>query len=228
MPYCARKHQLQYALAYHIYNRSNARMTVFHTDSDCRYFMELLREYVKTFNLNLYHWVIMPNHYHLLLELEQPEQISKVMAGLNRSYTCYYHRVYQTAGFLWQGRFKCQPVQKEGYLFACGRYIERNPVRADIVSKAQEYAYSSAGFYCAGKADGLTTEDPIFSTFGPDMRARMIRYARFLRAFDAGGKSSFANFSEPQGSEEFISKLIKENGRYLPKRRGRPRQRIVS
>ena len=227
MPYCARKHQLEQSLVYHAYNRSNARVAVFHSDGDYHYFIRLLKEYAKRFGSKVYHWVVMPNHYHLLMELEKPENISKLMAGLNRTYTCYYHRNYATAGFLWQGRFKLQPVQKEEYLTACGRYIERNPVKANIVSEAKSYPYSSAQFYCLGGKDELTQKNPLFDGFGRNEIERQVAYTEFLRNFDSEQELSFDNLEQPVGSKEFVRRLILENGRYLPKRRGRPRSGIV-
>lgn len=224
MPYYARKHQVQNSLVYHAYNRSNARVEIFHNDDDYRYFINLLISYSREFDSKVYHWVIMPNHYHLLLELVQPEIISRYMAGLNRSYACYHHRSYHTAGFLWQGRFKLQPVQKQGYLIACGRYIERNPVRAQIVNKAQDYPYSSAQYYCLGKIDNLTTEAPCYPDFGADIDQRRASYSEFLQDFDETQDRSFSNMESPQGSVEFVRRLIKENGRYFPKRRGRPKK----
>lgn len=95
----------------------------------------------------------MSNHYHLLLELDDPCLLSGFMAGFNRAYTHYYHKVNKSSGLLWQGRFKSQPVQKENYMLVCGRYIERNPVVANIVSEAVDYTYSSAKFYCSGIFD---------------------------------------------------------------------------
>ncbi|MCK5493305.1 MAG: hypothetical protein KAJ14_09360 [Candidatus Omnitrophica bacterium] len=62
--------------------------------------------------LRVYHWLIMSNHY----QLDEPERISSVMARIGRSYACYHHRKYKSAGYLWQGRFKSQPIQKELYL----------------------------------------------------------------------------------------------------------------
>ena len=227
MPYCARKHQLQNSLVYHVYNRSNARVAIFNSGDDYLYFIKLLIEYAARFKVNIYHWVIMPNHYHLLLELEESAKLSKFMAGLNRAYTCYHHRVYFTAGFLWQGRFKLKPIEKEQYLLACGRYIERNPVRAGMVCEAKDYSYSSAKFYCLGQADNLTKEDPCFKEFGQDIVQQRKSYAEFLLNFDTEQENYFADLNKPLGSKEFISKLVKENGRYVPKRRGRPRERIV-
>jgi putative transposase len=228
MPTYARKHQLNASLIYHIYNRSNGRIPIFKGKEDFCCFMELLKRYALRFGLRIYHWVIMSNHYHLLLELEEPKEISRVMAGLSKAYSCYHHKAYSITGFLWQGRFKLQPVEKERYLLACGRYIERNPVRANLVSQAYEYSYSSARFYCLAETDGITTEDPRFFEFGSDLNCRRNEYVEFLRNFDEEEEKSFDNLEEPVGSKEFVRRLLKEDGRFVPRTRGRPSQRIVA
>jgi len=228
MPTYARKHQLKTSLIYHIYSRSNGRVPIFKDAEDFCCFTNLLKRYSVKFNLNIYHWVIMSNHYHLLLELDEPEQISKIMAGLSKAYSCYHNRRYSITGFLWQGRFKLQPVQKEGYLVACGRYIERNPVRARMINEAYEYSYSSARFYCLGENDGITAESPVFSEFGTDLICRRNVYKEFLRNFDDKDNKSFHNLEEPVGNKEFIRRLHKENGRFVPRRRGRPSERILA
>ncbi len=225
MPSYARRHQLTNSLIYHVFNRSNARSPIFNTENDYRHFKELLIDYSHHFKAKVYHWVIMSNHYHLLLEIDAPEYISKLMAGLNRAYTHYYHKNYFTSGFLWQGRFKLQPMQKERYLIACGRYIERNPVRAGIVLEPQDYFYSSVRFYCHGESDGVTTEDPEFIQFGREIIQRQAAYREFLRNFDTEEEESFANLDAPRGDKEFIKKLIKEHGRYVPRRKGSPIKR---
>ncbi|MDP1854153.1 MAG: transposase [Candidatus Omnitrophota bacterium] len=150
MPYTARSHQLKQSLIYHIFNRGINREKIFLDEEDYSYFIKLLREYSQRASLSIYHWVLMPNHYHIVTAIEEPEKISSVMAGLGRSYACYHHRKHKTAGYLWQGRFKSQPIQKELYLMACGRYVERNPVKAGIIEAAWEYPYSSARFYASG------------------------------------------------------------------------------
>lgn len=221
MPSYARKHQLNNSLIYHVYNRSNASVAIFNSQEDYQHFIKLLKYYNNKFTIKIYHWVIMPNHYHLLLEIEEPEGISKFMAGLSRAYTHYYHRVYLTSGFLWQGRFKLQPIQKEKYLIACGRYIERNPVRAKIVLNVQDYIYSSGKFYCDGRGDGITVEDPTFAEFGKSLIERQEAYKEFLHNFDYEEEKSFAALEEPHGDKAFIRRLIKENGRYMPRRKGR-------
>jgi len=227
MPTYARRHQLANALTYHIYSRSNAKIPIFKCPDDFLHFMGLLKDYSSRFSLKIYHWVIMINHYHLLLELADPEMISKVMAGLSKAYSCYHHKVYSLPGFLWQGRFKLQPVQKERYLIACGRYIERNPLRAGLVEAAHEYPYSSAKFYAIGKQDDITTEDPAFAGFGKDLVSSRNNYIKFLQDFDEEDTRKFSNLEEPVGNKDFIKRLVKVRGRFMPRRRGRLSERIV-
>ncbi len=224
MPTYARVHQLRLSLIYHIYSRSNGKIPIFKSRNDFIYFRSLLKRYSLRFDLKIYHWVIMTNHYHLLLELEEPKRISKIMAGLSKAYSCYYHKVYSTAGFLWQGRFKLQPVQEDNYLVACGRYIERNPVRAGMVNEAYEYPYSSARYYCLGENDGITVEDPAFLSFGTNLAYRRNAYIEFLRKFDDEEEKSFNNLEQPVGNEEFLRRLVIENGRFTSMRRGRLRK----
>lgn len=227
MPTNSRKHQLQQSFIYHVYNRSNARIPIFNRTEDFIHFMNLLEKYSFNFALKIYHWVIMSNHYHILLELKEPKCISKVMAGLSKAYSCYYHLVYGTVGFLWQGRFKSQPVQKEFYLIACARYIERNPVRSGICSEAYEYPYSSARYYCLGDKDSITTQDPCFEAFGINMLSRSDRYRDFLRSFDQEVEKAFATLEHPAGNEVFRRSLVREHGRYTSKRSGRPRKELM-
>lgn len=224
MPSYARKHQISRSLLYHVFNRSNARLPIFHESQDFYHFMALLKSYAAGFGIAIYHWVIMSNHYHLLLEIAKPEAISRCMAGLARAYTHYYHKTYRTSGYLWQGRFKLQPIEKERYLIACGRYIERNPVRAGIVAVAELYPYSSAAYYCIGRADTLTIQSPSYNDFGRGDAERRERYKRFLLNFSEEEERIFRDYEYPQGSEEFKRRLIKENGRYIPRRKGKPRK----
>jgi len=227
MPTYTRKHQLTGYFIFHLINRGNKKEAVFNETKEYLYFIKLLKEYRGRFGLKIYHWVLMSNHYHLLVEIDEPERVSSFMAGINRAYTCYYHKNYLTSGFLWQGRFRLQAVEKGKYLLACGRYIERNPVRAGIVSQAQEYLFSSARFYCSGEQDGVTTESPVFGDFGQDINLRRIAYKEFLCNFNNNEEEMLRMIDVPLGSRRFISRIINRQGRLFPKRRGRPRERIV-
>ena len=228
MPTCARNHQLRGSLIYHVFNRSAVLEPIFHTGEDFQHFMNLLARYKKDFSVKIYHWVIMPTHFHLLIEIKEPLLVSSLMSGLTHAYTIYHHKKYLTRGFLWQGRFKLQPVQKEGYLITCGRYIERNPVRAALVERAEEYLYSSARFYCSGIQNIVTNESPCYTNFGPDDRRRQVRYRDFLKNSSSEEEKPFRNLEQPVGGEDFVRLLRKTGARYMPQHLGRPRGDILS
>jgi putative transposase len=218
-PY-ARQYQLAQSLTFHVYNRSNAKAIIFRDDQDYEFFISALRRYVKLFALRIYHWAVMPTHYHLLLEIEEPESLSKAIAGISLSYTQYFHKQYTGCGYLWQGRFKSQPVQKEKYLIACGRYIDSNPVEAMLVSSPEQYLYSSARYYCLGIEDGVTVTDPMYEEWGAEKVDRQCRYAAFLGNYDSVDDERWNNMEVPQGDKEFIKKLVWEKGRLVSRRRG--------
>jgi len=221
MPSYARKHQLQQSLVYHAFSRSNGCKVIFKEPEDFEHFERLLCKYRDRFDSQIYHWAIMPTHYHLVFEFEDPELISKFMAGLHRAYSHYHHNQYDTVGFLWQGRFKLQPIQKDLYLKNCGRYVERNPVRAGIVADACEYAHSSARFYCLGQEDGITRVSPDFEDFGKSVVQRQIAYKEFLRIFASSEEAHFSNIEVPCGDKDFLRKLVKTGAHYFPRRQGR-------
>ena len=227
MAYYPRKHQLQENIAYHIINRGNGKYDIFHDDEDYTHFKYLLSTYSRLKAMNVYHWVIMSNHYHLLIEITIPEKLSSIIAGINRGYTHYYHKKYKTAGFLWQGRFKSQPIQKDRYLFACGRYIEQNPVRAHMARCAEDYSYSSARYYVIGDHDSLTIESPAYGAFGNSKKERQTRYKEFLLYFDAQDIEWYNDFNRPMGDESFKQRLVKQRGRYFPRRRGRVHRNVA-
>ena len=224
MPYYARRHQLEGNLVYHVLNRGNRRLEIFHEEEDYLYFKGIILRYVTNNGLAIYHYCIMFNHYHLEVELMDPERISSIMAGINRAYTHYYHKKYKTSGYLWQGRFKSKPIQKNSYLLSCGRYIESNPVRAKMVKKAQDYPYSSARYYVLGSSDEIITEDPLYEEFGLTAEEKRYNYDKFLSGFKEDKKEvskEFSDFTEPLGNKDFKKKLCKKEGRWYPRRQGR-------
>lgn len=226
MPYCARKHQLENSLTYHVLNRSNGRVPIFIDTEDFEYFKDILARYKTRYGFKLYHWVIMGNHYHLLLEIEDPRLISKVMAGINKAYSYYYHKNNATSGYLWQGRFKLQPVQKEDYMVACGRYIEQNPLKAGMVKSPEDYPHSSARHYCSGSKDGITDDDLWYLGLGDNEMERQKAYWEFLKDFDKDDEAHFEQMEKPAGYQAFLDRLVKEKGRFIPRRKGRIRTRI--
>jgi len=221
MPTHARRHQLRGSLIYHAYNRCAVQGRIFHTEQDFIHFMMLLTRYAEKFAVDIYHWVIMHTHFHLLLELEEPSVISGFMGAIAHAYTHYHHKNFGTRGFLWQGRFKLQPVQRERYLRACGRYIENNPVRAKIVEDPCDYPWSSARFYCMGECDGITRRSPEYPILGTDEQGRRSAYRHFLDDSDSDEENRFNAMEEPVGEVAFRNLLRRHGGRLMPQRQGR-------
>src|SRR5947209_4676844 len=112
---------------YHVLNRGHNREVVFADEPDRLYFLDLLARYRARFGLRLYHYCLMTNHFHLLLEVQAPRLLSKAMAGLLRAYVHHFNRRYGFVGDLWQRRFKSPAIGADTHLLSCGRYTERNP-----------------------------------------------------------------------------------------------------
>ena len=127
---------------YHIVNRGVEQRIIYEEDEDFETFLVMLCTACKLYNVQLHGYVLMSNHYHLLIETTQ-ENLSKFMKHINASYAIYFNKKYKRSGHLWQGRFKSWYVTDEAYLYTLISYIHNNPVKANIVIKTEEYRYSS-------------------------------------------------------------------------------------
>ncbi|MBF0217460.1 MAG: transposase [Candidatus Omnitrophica bacterium] len=220
MPTLARYHQLKDEIMYHIYNRGNRKLKIFHDEEDHYKYKELMMRDVKNGNLLIFHYSTMGNHYHIEAEFPEPEKMSSIIGGVNRGYTNYYHRKYKTSGYLWQGRFASKPIESNEYSIICGGYIEMNPVRAGNVESPEDYKHSSAGYYILGKPDELITEDRNYHEFGKTVEERREKYLNFLMENFQTRQEGL--FREIIGSDEFKRKLCKKAGRWVPRRKGVP------
>ena len=126
---------------YHIVNRGVEQRNVFVQDEDFKTFLEMLCTACTLYSVQLHDYVLMSNHYHLLIETTQ-ENLSKFMKHINASYAIWFNRKYKRSGHLWQGRFKSWYVTDEVYLYTLIGYIENNPVKAKMVQTLGAYPYS--------------------------------------------------------------------------------------
>ena len=127
---------------YHIVNRGVEQRVIYNDHEDFTHFLELLCSGCQLYNVTLHGYVLMSNHYHLLIETKD-ENLSKFMKHLNASYAIYFNKKYKRSGHLWQGRFKSWYVIDEAYLYTLIGYIENNPVKTKMIQKLGEYPYSS-------------------------------------------------------------------------------------
>ena len=128
---------------YHLMARGNQKQRVFLDEEDSREYLERLKIYKKKFDFKFYGYCLMPNHVHLVGQIEVAENLSKFMQGVTLSYALYFNDKHTKVGHLWQGRFKNKVITKDRYLLDCISYIELNPVRAEIANAPHDYSWSS-------------------------------------------------------------------------------------
>ena len=109
---------------YHIINRGNRRSVIFHDEYDFTKMLELLFLAKKKYDINIYAYCLMNNHYHLVVHTEFADSLSECMQWLGTSYVRYYNKRYKTSGHLWQGRYKSFIVQRDSYLLTLIKYVE--------------------------------------------------------------------------------------------------------
>ncbi|MBU0605515.1 MAG: transposase [Candidatus Omnitrophica bacterium] len=172
---------------YHILNRGHNKRKLFSSVQDFKEFKDILARYKEKIEFDLYHYCLMPNHFHLLLKIRKGDKLKLLMKGISQTYSFHYKRCYGLSGYLFQNRYKNIPITKDEYLMECGRYIERNPVRAGLVDNLNAYCWSSYHFYAKGKADGIITPDPLFlalSSIEQERRAKYIEYVATPRPYE--------------------------------------------
>ena len=127
---------------YHVTSRGNERRPVFRDDQDCEMFLAFLAQAIERFGWSLTAWVLMVNHFHLVVHTPEPN-LSRGMHWLLSRYAGWFNRRHHRSGHLFQGRFKSIFVDKETYFREVLRYAVLNPVRAQMVSRPEDYRWSS-------------------------------------------------------------------------------------
>ncbi len=202
---------------YHVLNRGNGRTTVFHKPDDYRAFLDMVAEAGLRTPMRVVAYCLMPNHFHLALWPQGGGDLSRWMHWLLTTHVRRYLRHYRSSGHIWQGRFKAFPIQDDDHLRVVLRYIERNPLRAGLVDRAEHWPWSSLS-----RADGPPSLDP-----GPAPRG-----ASWVEAVNAVmSESECAAIREsirrdrPLGSEGWVLRTAEALGLQFSLRdRGRPRR----
>jgi putative transposase len=219
------------SMLYHIISRGNHREPVFQDREDFEKYLEICGRYKERFGFKLYHWVLMNNHVHLLMETrenssKENNSLSKIMQGINLAFTLWFNRKYGKVGHLWQDRFKSGLVERENYLLECGRYIERNPLRANLVKDLKEYTWSSYRVYAYGEGDGITDVHEIYDLMGKDPSHRQRAYREYV-CLDRNKEEQEIRSrmgSGIIGAERFRQELEKKFVDFKKPKRGRPRK----
>ena len=139
----------------HVFSRSIARHFIFKGQNDFEEFRNLLKEAKQAGEFSIHHYCLMNTHFHMAVNIHNTERFSRALKELKRTYTYWFNKKYKRFGPLWRDRFKSMLIEDEEYLYACGQYIENNPVKAGMVKSSEEWLYSSSRFYQLGKVDDL-------------------------------------------------------------------------
>lgn len=196
---------------YHILTRGNNRQDVFEDEGDFRKYIDLLSRYKEKYDFKLYHYVVMTNHAHLVIEpSEGGGDLSEIMKGINLSYARHYKQKYNHTGHFWQDRYKSIIISKDAYLLACGSYVELNPVRARMVQDPKDYPWCSYRVYAYGKRDVLVDEHPVYLQLSKEEGERRKRYRAFVRGMlrDKEAMKGEMDRRMVYGSEDFIKDMM--------------------
>jgi len=165
----------------HVIQRGNNRDPCFLAEPDYRRYLEDLGATAEKTSCRIHAYVLMTNHVHLLVTPMQEHGIGEMMQALGRRYVYYINKTYRRTGTLWEGRYKASLVDSEAYLLSCMRYIELNPVRAEMVGHAGEYRWSSYGANAQGQDDPLLTRHPLYTALGATPSERQYAYRELFR-----------------------------------------------
>lgn len=209
-------------ICYHVINRGNARATVFHEPGDFRAFLAAIGEAVERLDPRIIGYCVMPNHFHLVLWPKGDGDMSRFMQWLLTAHVRRYHAIHGTSGHLWQGRYKAFPVQDDDHLLTVLRYVERNPLRARLVRRAENWPWSSLG---GRGADGGT---PGFLRRGPCSLpsdwAEVVNEGQ--TAEELGRIRASVNRGTPFGDERWMKRAAARLGIEASLRaRGRPKKK---
>jgi putative transposase len=160
----------------HIMHRGNNRQDIFHSEEDRVRFKGDLLISLKKADCSLHAYVIMDNHFHLLVTPKNRTELAKFMQSVANRYVRYFNAKYHRTGTIWEGRFRSCLIDSERYLFTLYRYIEMNPVRAGMVESTMDYPWSSYHYHALGKPDLLITEHMLYKSLGDDTAQRCSRY----------------------------------------------------
>lgn len=161
----------------HIILRGNNREPIFYAEADYQYYLDRLKESSRKHSCAIHAYVLMTNHVHLLITPESVESPGRFMQMIGRYYVQYFNTTYKRSGTLFEGRYRSSLIDSDAYLLLCQRYIELNPVSANMVSHPADYPWSSYAANALGNVlRQLITPHEVYLALGEDMVERQEVY----------------------------------------------------
>lgn len=197
-------------IPHHITQRGNRRQKVFFCEDDYLLYKSLVSKYCQQRGIQVWAYCLMPNHVHLVLVPNDAADFWCALGEAHRRYTRHINFRKNWRGYLWQGRFASYPMD-ETYLYSTVRYVELNPVKANLCKSAELWRWSSAKAHLSGKDDELVTVKPLLD--------RIENWSEYLSIDNTSKIDKRIQLHErtgrPLGSESFIDKLEGLCGRSL-------------
>jgi putative transposase len=165
----------------HVVQRGNNHQVTFFAQKDYVVYLDKLKLYAKQYHVAVHAYVLMTNHVHLLVTPATEKGVSQLMQSLGRYYVRYINQTYLRSGTLWEGRFKSTLVDSDNYFLLVSRYIELNPVRANMVGHPAEYPWSSYQCNALDKNIKLLTAHPCYNALGQTAQERKVAYVALFK-----------------------------------------------
>jgi putative transposase len=209
---------------FHVLNRASSRVTLFEDDEDYAAFERVLAEAVERTNMRLLAYCLMPNHWHVVLWPREDGDLSGFTGWLTLTHTrrWHAHRHSTGSGHVYQGRFKSFPVQDDGHVETVCRYVERNPLRANLVARAEEWRWSSLHRRIHATAD----EDAMLSEWPIERRPDWVEHVNEpMNAAELEALRLSSRRGRPFGDETWSERVVRRLSLQSTLRpRGRPRK----
>lgn len=215
-------------LSYHVIQRGNNREVCFIEPENYLYYLELWKELSIRYGVSVHAYVLMTNHVHFLVTPDNEVAISNTTKVVGSRYAQYINKKYRRTGTLWEGRHRASLVQSDRYLLTCMRYIELNPVRAQMVARPEEYRWSSYGANAWGGRTWLQRHEE-YLRLGSSPEARGHAYRELFRTQlneeDLHLIRKAAHYCQPVGNDRFREEIERKYGLKLGQMKGgRPRK----
>lgn len=167
---------------YHVIARGNNKEYIFNESIDKGYFIKLLKECCGSMGCVIYGYVLMDNHYHILIQT-MDKKLQEIMHQINNKYSKYFNFKYKRVGHVFQGRYKASIVQDERYMIAVLRYIHQNPVKAGMSNRVENYKWSSDIYYRKG-IKGFVDTLMILEMLSESKDRALTKYIEFMEEKD--------------------------------------------
>ena len=210
---------------HHITQRGNNRQPVFFSDQDREIYLTLLKKYTAAYQVEVLGYCLMSNHVHIVASPATASGLSRAIGLTHNDYSRWLHVRRSECGHLWQARFYSCPIESR-YLSAVLAYVERNPVRAAMVTHAEQWSWSSAQAHLA-PSDSWLTLSPWSESWTPTLWRTALDYG-LAEAELQSRIAEVTSTGRPLADRSFIKKLEEQHGKCLHKQRPGPKCRAVA